>query len=442
MDVSNHPAGFSMERLGTETRAARRTLICAACGQQTDTVPCSTCGRNPLLNGRYRLERLLPRTTAGTVYSASDLRRAGRPVNVTLTPIRPELVDEVRVMHPRWMRALRRVDSPHVEPWSDSFVVGAGRSRSLAVVRAPDETPDLAASLGRPMALHQVLHIARSLLSALDALHDLSPAVSSGPLDRARVGVDAAGVVRIFEVGDLERFSDEVRPLAGEPPELRASMWSPASDVHRVAALVVCLLSGRSAAQMTDPRGGWDWERHTDLQPHLADLFSRWLARDPDLRPQSAALALRELDAATHLPTPPLPDQPSLDSSLHAAPAPVRAHLPRLATPHAVAPRLTTPAALPAAGLAAHASQGPMEPHPTPPRAAPTGRRKAPATQRIARNVPPPEQRSDFTRGLTAAVVVILVVATVTALQAALTASGTIPGTPWIGMNTPEEGAP
>jgi len=446
MDLTQEPTGFSMERLGTEARAARGTLICAACGQQSDTVPCSSCGRSPLLNARYRLERLLPRSTAGTVYSASDLRHAGRPVNVTLVPVRAELVEEVRARHGRWMRALRGVESAHIESWSDACLVGEGRSRSLAVVRAPDDTPDLSISLGRPMALHQVLHITRSLLGALGSLHGASPAISSGPLDRARVGVGAAGVVRIFEVGDLERFSDELRPVLGEPPEVQADMWRPASDIHRVAALAVSLLTGRGRAQLTHPRGGWDWERHTDVGPHIADLFSRWLARDPDLRPQSASGALRELDATTHLPSPPMQDLPSLDSPRQDdVSVPVAAGLLRpLAKPHVVAPRLATPTGMQTGGVEPvlpSFSRG-VAPEVTAPRAAPTGRRKAPATQRVSRSEPPPEQRSNLTRGLTVAVVMILGLATITALQAALTASGTLPGKPWIGMSTPEEGVP
>ena len=429
-----------MERLGTELRATRRTPICAVCGEQADTVPCSTCGRNPLLSDRYRLERRLPTAAASAIYAGSDLRRAGRPVSVTLLPIRRERLDEVRTMHERWLRALRGIDCPHVEPWLDVQVVVAGSSSSLAIVRLPEEAPDLSASVGRPMALHQVLHITRSLLGALSALHQLSPPLSCGPLDRSRVGVDGVGMVRIFDVGDLERFGAEVRSMTGEPPELRAAMWSPASDVHRVAALAVCLSSGRTAAQMTDPRGGWDWERHTSLKPHLADLFSRWLVRDPDLRPQSASTALQELDAATHRALPPLPDQPSLEGAVYGDGASaLEAGSRRLpvAPSHPVAPRLLTPAALPAVGIQAR-----LPVHPSTPRAAPAEGRKAPTTTRKARELPPPQQRSDFMRIVTVAVVLTLIVATITAVQAALTASGTLPGEPWIGMQTPEEGDP
>jgi hypothetical protein len=61
-----------LESVGLADRADAFTLICAACGHRTDTVPCAQCGGDPRLQGRYRLETIESDDGPGVVYGAGD----------------------------------------------------------------------------------------------------------------------------------------------------------------------------------------------------------------------------------------------------------------------------------------------------------------------------------------------------------------------------------
>jgi len=409
MEVVPPQSGFSLEPVGPDDTDNGHLLICAACGRKTDTVPCGLCGRNPLLEGRYRLEAIVPDDTAGLVYDAADLRRAGRKVRIRIVPLRSEAIDHVRQMHSRWLDAWRGVSHPTLRGWLDAFLVGGGRTRALGLVQVHADHPTLESTLGHPWSVAQTTHLLEHLLEGLVLLHGARVPMSCGRLSRSRVGWSADGGPLVLHPVGVERFGDRASDARGEPPELRTSGWVPASDIYRVAALGVRLLTGRSVSHLLDARGEWDWERHADTTPLVAVLRA-WLQPTPADRPPSAAAALRVLrahDTPVFTEADTVTIDPPVDD-VHPGVAAVRIPL----------------------------SEQPSKPVQPAARSSTRGPRRMVAQSAGGPTSAAPDPTSALTRWITLATTVVIVLATLLSLQIALTATGMVPGKPWISIDT------
>ena len=408
------PTTFSLEPLGPKASSGRGMPICAACGTPTDTVPCASCGCSPLLQSRYRLERASSTGGVGLVYSAADLRRAGRPVTVRVVPLRSEHLGRVRDRLSAWLEAFRGLRDPGVRPWLDVFLVGEGARRGVGIVQRATSLPTLEGSLGHPWPTDRVVQWAVRALEAVVALHGAAVPLSCGPLTRGRVGQVADGSIQILHPGGLERFAEGVGLDVGEPPELRQGRWQPATDVHRVAGLAVQLLTGRRAAHLTDPSGTWTWTAPGGCPPELVAMLRRWLDPSPGRRPRTAADALDEL---IHVGIVPPELEPAL--SLDPIPEEVPVGVAAIRIPASLRPGLATDVPSPAS-LRAPARRA-------------TGERRrlaAVAGIELPDDTPDPTRRA--TRWVTTVVVVLMVLAALVSFQIALTATGVVSGSPII----------
>lgn len=400
--VTTHPGVLGVERLSPS--ASVPTLICASCGRTTDTVPCSACGRNPLLEGRYRLEHTLPGDASGMTYAAADLRRAGRPVTVRVVPLSPELADTVTRALPRALAAHRRLRCVGARMWQDAFLIGSGRRRAVGVIQ-DGAVPITLADAGYPrLPQAEVVERLTALLQTLQLLHSQSPPIPAGSLVGGRVGLDDDRLI-VLHPGGLERFGEA--PVAGPalPPEARSRVWSRVSDLHQVGVVGVTLLTGRAPEHLVDPSGGWDWERHATVSAPLAALLGRLLASDPETRPATASEVLddlRLLDSGIDV------DQPTLDPPADTLTgAAVRVGLPR-------ATKLRPP---------------PVRPRPVRRDALPG---RVEATRVGWATDPAPEQTSLLVQLATITAALVVLVAVVIGLQVAATATGVIDGSPWL----------
>ncbi|HCH64739.1 MAG: hypothetical protein CL927_19005 [Deltaproteobacteria bacterium] len=271
------------------------TLLCASCGRGTDTVPCASCGGNPLLQDRYRLTHPIPGAGPATVYTASDVRTGGTRVQVRVLPLRPKAVDLVRQWLPRWAEAVRAARHHTVRGWHDAFLVSAGGAGALGVVQLPSPWPTLESSQASPWSVARTRIWMEHLLEGLQRLHGAETPISCGPLNRSRVAVSEDGGPVVLHPVDIEQYAAFTVADPAMPPELRSGPWVPGSDLHRVAALSVCLLSGRSVQQLWTPHGEPDWQRFVDVPDGLTALLERWLSPEPSARPPTAAAALQQL---------------------------------------------------------------------------------------------------------------------------------------------------
>jgi tRNA A-37 threonylcarbamoyl transferase component Bud32 len=238
-------------------------------------------------------DTFLDRQVALKVLAATSLSRNDQE--------RAKLLDEARTV--------ARLRSPHIVPLHRVHDLGAG---GLALEMEYMEGGSLAALLdGRPvLPPDEAVAYLRSVLAALDAAH--SQQVVHCDVKPENVLLTARGEARLADFGLGRRISEaslsaehaklQGTPLYMSPEVVAGERATAASDLWSAGVLLYCMLAGRLpfAArslpalfyaihhEAPDPLG----EGHPPL---LAALTERCLAKDPALRPASAAAILREL---------------------------------------------------------------------------------------------------------------------------------------------------
>ncbi len=353
-------------------------MICASCGVQTPVDPCEKCGAAAILDGRYRLERIIGRGTTGSTFAAVRLEDGAR-LAIKEMPLRQAESAKGRELVAREVRVLRQLHHPQIPRWMDDFVVGTGKHASLYLGIELIEGVDLAHELEEHRYdEREVLDVIIGLLPVLVYLHNLSPPVIHRDIKPRNVmrrsGVEgSAGELVLLDFGavrdavaDAELGGSTVAGTFGymAPEQFRGDA-GPGSDIYAVGALAVALLTRREPHTLADPNGMLVWAQHARVSPPVLRLLGRMLDRDARRRPSDAAALLIEvqqlrasLDLAPPPPEPvPLRDAPrptrvAPTSDVFApaqpfeAPVPVAPDRPVPYVPHAPIPlpRLVVPA--------------------------------------------------------------------------------------------------
>lgn len=257
-------------------------MLCAHCLRRLDTSAhwCPACMADPLLGGRYRLDRPLGEIRGESSY------RATRVEDALLVRVRAMNLDHAGsdLDHAARQTAERIAKLEHrgLPRLIESCEIGGGqarlcmiheyvRGRTLAelVLAEPERTRD-------PVWL---LHLLSELASVLAYLHEQSPALAHGQISSNTILVGAGPDQRICLL-DLQ--------LSGSA--------SPAADLRALGVLLASLLAGEggraghdetdASATPTEPPPRW--REHVDSQ--FATLIERMLANQPERSITSAAL--------------------------------------------------------------------------------------------------------------------------------------------------------
>ena len=270
--------------------------------------------------GRYELGALIGTGGFASVYRARDLSTS-RDVALKLIA-HGELSSFDRFRHEAL--ALSRLKSRHIARVHDF-----GRDEELGhylTMELIDGVPLEMASLGRALLPHEVLRVARGLLSALAEAHlagivhrDIKPSnviVPGGLAGLHDVRLLDFGIARDERRAQLREGIGEMDThegtVVGTPaylaPELVAGgRASPATDVYAAGLVLFDLLGqgplypGETISDQLAGRLGGDPALHGRVDQPLANLFVRMLARDPSARFARGDAAVRfisELETA------------------------------------------------------------------------------------------------------------------------------------------------
>jgi serine/threonine-protein kinase len=271
-----------------------------------------------VIAGSYRIDEVIGRGAIGAVFGGIHLRLE-RPVAVKF--VDPALVDEpeIRARFKREAKIAAQIGSSHAVEVFDYGLADDG-APYLVMERLVGE--DLHARLTRdgPISVERALHIAKQVCRALGAAHgngivhrDLKPE-NVFLVDRD----GEANFVKVVDFG-LSTFvqSDDTRltragqsvgtPLYMAPEQAGAHAFDARVDVYSLGVLIfemtTCRLPFEAqtlqallvALATQAPRSIRDHD--PSLPEELDELVLRFIARDPRVRPKSAAAAYAEIVA-------------------------------------------------------------------------------------------------------------------------------------------------
>jgi serine/threonine protein kinase len=254
-----------------------------------------------LLDGRYRIHKLLGAGGMGRVYLANDIRLANRPVAVK-EMILGDGVQERKAIEDfnREASVLARLSHPSIPQIIDYFGEQGRHYMVMEYVAGGDLQHRLdEMGVSARMGEADVLEMARQLLDVLQFLHSQKPSIIYRDLKPANIMIDHHGRAMLVDFG-IARFlppggrGTQIGSVGYAPPEQYVGKMEPRSDLYALAATMHHLLTGRDP-QLQPP---FSFPSLTELAPKVsaqtAQVIMAALDKDIGRRPVSA-LVMKDL---------------------------------------------------------------------------------------------------------------------------------------------------
>jgi hypothetical protein len=272
---------------------------------------------NHLLDGRYRIHKILGQGGMGRVYLANDTRLANRPVAAKEMVLGDGIAEKKAIDDfNREASVLATVSHPSI-PQVIDFFTERGRHYLVMEYVAGGDLQHRLDALGARARIPeaQVTGWAREILEVLHFLHSQKPPLVYRDMKPGNIMIDQRGRAMLVDFG-IARFlppsgrGTQIGSVGYAPPEQYLGKMEPRSDLYGLAATMHHLLTGRDP-QLEAP---FSFPALRELAPEVsaatAAVVMRALDREIEKRPRSAQ-EMRDLI--------PAPDAGSLAAAVNGA---------------------------------------------------------------------------------------------------------------------------
>jgi serine/threonine protein kinase len=244
-----------------------------------------------VLQGRYRIERILGEGGMGRVYLAHDMRLADRPCAIKEMIdefIDPRKRQEANESFAREADTLARLKHPAIPAIYDRFDDHNCHYLVMEYVEGHDLEQELALD-AQPMSESKVTEIARQLCDVLAYLHSFRPPIIYRDMKPSNVMITPSGRVTLIDFGIARIFKPgkvtTVGTVGFAAPEQYRGQVDPRSDIYSLGVTLHYLLTKQEFPPMTALLPVH--KLRPGISPRLAGAVNRAVCLEPEKRPQT-----------------------------------------------------------------------------------------------------------------------------------------------------------